>query len=201
MAGPPTIWHHAPARWHWADGELVMHAEPDTDFWQRTHYGFRRDNGHLLGWRLSQDFVAELVAEFRPVAQYDQAGLMVRVSPGCWLKASIEFEPDGPSRLGAVVTNAGYSDWATQDVPRTMTAVALRVRREGGDVFVDWRAPQEAGWQQMRIAHLLEAEHAAAVLVGAYACAPQGGGFEARFRRLRIERATAMPGRPDGRTG
>ena len=30
---------------------------------------------------------------FNPVHRYDQAGLMVRVSPTCWLKTSVEHEP------------------------------------------------------------------------------------------------------------
>ena len=36
-----------------------------------------------------------------PAHQYDQAGLMVRFSSDCWLKTSVEFEPDSPSQLGA----------------------------------------------------------------------------------------------------
>lgn len=35
---------------------------------------------------------------------------MIRFSEDCWLKTSVEFESvKEPSRLGAVVTNHGYS--------------------------------------------------------------------------------------------
>lgn len=187
-ADVPAAWFCEPDDWRWVDRELVIQVQPDTDFWQRTHYGFRRDNGHLLGWRLAQDFSIELIAHAEPAAKYDQAGLMVRASPDCWLKASIEYEPHGHSRLGSVVTNAGWSDWATQDVPNTARSVAWRVRRCGGDFFVDWRPLGGTGWQQMRIARLAEAEAGAEVLVGAYACSPQGPGFMARFTEIRIDR-------------
>lgn len=39
------------------------------------------------------------------------------ISENCWLKTSLEYIPEGPSHLGAVVTNNGYSDWSTQDYP------------------------------------------------------------------------------------
>jgi regulation of enolase protein 1 (concanavalin A-like superfamily) len=62
--------------------------------------------------------------------QYDQAGLMVRVSPDFWIKTSVEFEPSGPSRLGAVAANYGYSDWSAEDYSRAAGDVWLRIRRE-----------------------------------------------------------------------
>lgn len=86
------------------------------------------------------------------------------------------------------MTNGGYSDWATQDVPGTMTAAAWRVRRSGSDFFIDWRPLDAAEWQQLRVAPLIQAGAGAEVLVGAYACAPQGPGFMARFRELTLER-------------
>ncbi len=189
VSAVPSDWFCEPADWRWVDRELLFRAQPDTDFWQRTHYGLRRDNGHLLGWRLTQDFSIELIAHAEPVGQYDQAGLMVRASPDCWLKASIEYEPHGHCRLGSVVTNAGYSDWATQDVPNTMRSAAWRVRRCGGDFFVDWRPVDGTAWQQVRIARLAEAGAGAEVLVGPYACAPQGPGFMARFREIGLDLA------------
>lgn len=53
-----------------------------------------------------------------------QAGLMVLLSPSCWLKTSVEHGGQGrPSQLGVVATNAGYSDWSTMDVPGHITKV------------------------------------------------------------------------------
>jgi regulation of enolase protein 1 (concanavalin A-like superfamily) len=96
---------------------------------QKTHYGFGADNGHLLFKELTGDFVMTTQVRFHPVHPYDQAGLMVRVSPSCWLKTSVEYEPDSPSRLGAVVTNHAYSDWSTQDFPASGGVLGLRIHR------------------------------------------------------------------------
>src|SRR5262245_27547310 len=121
------------------------------------------------------NFVMTTRVRFHPVHQYDQAGLMVRVSPSCWLKTSVEYEPDGPSRLGAVVTNKGYSDWSTQDYTPTASEVWLRIRREGSDYHTLASADGRA-WSQLRIARLLDDPGAVAVASGLYACAPRGKG-------------------------
>ena len=118
---------------------------------------------------------------FRAVHQYDQAGLIVRLSPECWLKTSIEYEPDGANRLGAVVTNGGWSDWSTQDVPKTLSAVGLRVRREDSDYVVDYTEHADGrAWSQIRVAHLTD-DDGGIVECGLYACSPKGEGFVAEF--------------------
>jgi hypothetical protein len=123
---------------------------------------------------------------FEPVHQYDQAGLMVRLSPACWLKTSIEFEPEPMNRLGVVVTNSGYSDWSTQEVPKSITDFRLRVSRKGGDYTVAacWRGD---AWTQLRLAHLLEDSGRQPVLCGVYACCPKQEGLAATFSELEIE--------------
>jgi regulation of enolase protein 1 (concanavalin A-like superfamily) len=185
---PPQLrWHNEPKRWSLDARAGVLRVEPDapTDFWQRTHYGFRADNGHFLYQEVLGDFILTVHARFRPVHQYDQAGLMVRMSPDCWLKSSVEFELDGPSRLGAVVTNYGYSDWSTQDFAPGAGATWLRIRREGDDYLVEASAAQQ-GWSQVRMAHLHEG-HDAAAKCGVYACSPKGAGFAAEFDNLSID--------------
>ncbi len=39
------FWLNEPEEYHFDRG-LILKTEPNTDFWQRTHYGFERDNGH-----------------------------------------------------------------------------------------------------------------------------------------------------------
>ena len=152
---PALRWHCEPARWSIRAADRRLRIEPDagTDFWRKTHYGFEADNGHFLFADVSGDFVMTTQVHFRPVHQYDQAGLMVRVSPACWLKTSVEYEPDGDSRLGAVVTNHAYSDWSTQAFPAEARDIRLRIRREGEDYVVDASRDGRA-WEQIRMAHL-----------------------------------------------
>jgi regulation of enolase protein 1 (concanavalin A-like superfamily) len=165
-----------------------LRVEPDghTDFWQRTHYGFAADNGHFLFAEVTGNFVMTTQVQCHPVHQYDQAGLMVRVSPSCWLKTSVEFEPDGPSRLGAVVTNDSWSDWSTQDFYSTGSNIALRIYRQGSDYLVE-AAEEGQAWKLIRLAHLHEDRAGGTVSAGLYACSPKGAGLVAEFSILHID--------------
>ena len=182
---PLLHWHCEPAQWH-VDRDirrLVLQTDAKTDFWQRTHYGFEVDNGHFLHLKADGDFVLTTRVTSHPVHQYDQAGLMLRISPACWLKTSVEFEPGGPSRLGAVVTNAQYSDWSTQSIAADVRDVWFRLRAEAQDCIVESSLDGEA-WQQLRIAHLMERASVQSVACGLYACSPQAAGYRAEFHFL-----------------
>lgn len=165
------------------DRGLRLHTRGDTDFWQRTHYGFQRDDGHCLFTRLGGDFVMTCHVAFEPCTQYDQCGLMVRVDPEHWIKLSTEYEDETLSRLGSVVTNAGWSDWATQDVDSSIRQRWYRITRERDDFTLE---SSEDGtlWRQMRITHLHNAHQS--LEAGIYACSPQGNGFYCTFHSFAI---------------
>ncbi|WP_251028015.1 DUF1349 domain-containing protein [Bacillus sp. ISL-77] len=63
------------------------------------------DNGHFLYYEVNGDFRLTTKVKSKPQNRYDQAGLMVRLSSDTWLKTSVEYIPDGNSKLGVVVTN------------------------------------------------------------------------------------------------
>lgn len=181
-------WLNPPKAWRLDVSRSSLIIEPDggTDFWQRTHYGFRVDNGHLLSALVPGDFVLETWVTFDPMHQYDQAGLMIRADEWCWGKCSVEHELDQPAQLGTVVTNRGYSDWSMQTFPFGARTIGLRMTRKGQDIVVDFSAPGSNVWSQMRVAHL---DHPMELPLhaGLYACSPKGTGFRAEFHEVRIE--------------
>ena len=154
-----------------------------TDFWQRTHYGFQRDDGHCLVIQQAADFSMTTHVEFRPRQQYDQCGLIVRIDSQNWLKVSTEYENEQASRLGSVVTNLGYSDWATQDVASSENQRWYRISKRGSDFLLE-NSGNGQTWAQMRIAHL----HAFTETyeIGVYACSPIGKDFQCCFKTLEI---------------
>lgn len=184
-------WFNPPKRWRLDSRGPGLVVEPDgqTDFWQRTQYGFSADNGHFLGLEVSSDFVLSTEVRFHPVHQYDQAGLMIRGDSNCWIKASVEHEPEGRPQLGAVVTNHGYSDWSLQDFPFPEDALRLRITKHGADVLVEFSPAGGDQWRLMRMARLHWPD-TAAVRAGLYACSPKAAGFRAEFGFLRVEFST-----------
>jgi regulation of enolase protein 1 (concanavalin A-like superfamily) len=182
---PGFTWHCAPPAWGFDREGLFIEPAAGTDFWQRTHHGFSADNGHFLFTCLSGDFVVSATVHSQPRHQYDQAGLMVRLDAGCWIKMSAEFEPDTASRLGVVVTQQGFSDWSTQDLPAGARQISFRVARTGSEFVVSARSTG-AGWSQLRMVRLA-CDPAAALAVGPYACSPKGAGFRCVFTELSVE--------------
>lgn len=175
-------WFNAPASHAVGNGlEVVTRAE--TDFWQSTHYGFRRDDGHALLKPMEGDFSLSTQVEFSPTTRYDQCGLMIRLDAGNWIKVSTEYEDAQCSRLGSVVTNLGYSDWATQDVSSACCAKWYRISKNGQDFLIEHSEDGHA-WVQQRIAHLHQP--AGQVQAGVYACSPLGAHFKCRFLHLSI---------------
>ena len=179
-------WFCPPKQWSVNNGLLTLYPDASTDFWQRTHYGFQNDNGHFFYIETRDNFTLTTKVRIYPQHQYDQAGLMVRISPDFWIKTSIEFEPDEPNRLGAVVTRYGYSDWSTQDISKQVQEYQLRIQREGQDFIVEYRPSAQAHWSQIRMAHL-EISAGSAVQCGLYACSPVDTGFKAEFEFLDLE--------------
>jgi regulation of enolase protein 1 (concanavalin A-like superfamily) len=110
---------------------------------------------------------------------------MVRISADCWIKTSVEYEDGSVSRLGCVVTNRGYSDWSTQDIPATITNFALRVTRQEADYLVEAQLPGGL-WSQLRMAHLYDDSESGSVRCGVYACSPKEPGFTAEFRNFTL---------------
>lgn len=175
-------WLNEPAEFRLNDG-LELVTKPKTDFWQRTHNGAQRDNGHALLTKLQGDFTVTTQVESEFAARYDQCGLMIRTDAENWIKTSAELENENTNRLGSVVTNLGYSDWASQDIPAELPRLWYRASRCGGDFLIEASFDGHA-WIQLREAHM----HRCPVLleVGIYACSPTGDGFTCRFRELVI---------------
>jgi regulation of enolase protein 1 (concanavalin A-like superfamily) len=176
-------WLNPPAEWRVSDG-LHLTTDPRTDFWQRTHYDFRNDNGHALLTDLAGDFSLETDVSFDYATRYDQCGLFVRIDAENWIKLSTEYENPALCMLGSVVTNHGYSDWATTELAVVPPRMGYRISRSGRD-FLLQASLDGRSWQQLRITHL----HACGqrVAAGLYACSPQDGRFACTFHTLTLD--------------
>lgn len=175
-------WLNEPASWS-DEGGLTITAEPDTDFWRTTHYGYDRDTGHVLGVPLTGDFclLAAFTADY--AAQYDQAGIALRVDERNWIKAGVELVDD-EFQISTVVTR-DFSDWSV--VPAgPITRVTISAAREGDAVTVRYGLGDDEPTTMLRLAYF---PPEVAVLAGVMVAAPTGPGFAARFDRVQVTTA------------
>ena len=173
--------------------------EPETDFWQRSYYGFRNDNAPAFLFESGQNFTFTVQVEFKYRHLFDQCGIIIYLDSENWFKASIEYENNTFSRLGSVVTNGGYSDWATSNI-ETRQSISYRLSRRGPDFLIE-SSFDGIDFRQMRIFHLhalgkttLEMGRAnppdpakQPIRFGIYACSPTSSNFTATFSKFKIE--------------
>ena len=174
-------WTTLPVAAEEAGGRLLVTAAEGSDAWRHTSYGFVHDDAHALleDWDRGQAIEVAFTAAFE--AQFDQAGLMIRVDDEHWIKAGVEFA-DGAPQLGAVVT-AGKSDWSVAPVPEWAGAeVTIRASRLGDAVIIRARAGEEP-WRLVRLAPL---DPDADAKAGPYCCAPSRAGLTVEFTSWRL---------------
>ena len=173
--------------------------EPGTDFWQRSYYGFRNDNAPALQIESDENFTFTTKVSFDYQALFDQCGLIIYLDNENWFKASIEYENSEFSRLGSVVTNLGYSDWATTDI-QLPNEIWYRLSRRGPDFLIE-SSFDGITFKQMRIFHLHKLGETtvemgkcnppmpanSAVKFGVYACSPLDSSFTASFTDMKLE--------------
>ncbi len=184
--GPAVIeprWRNPPAFFERRGETLIVRTGEKTDFWNRTFYGFKNGNGHLLAHPVRGDFsaIVEFAADYRNL--YDQAGIMVLVDDRTWLKAGTEFT-DGSPHFSVVATREDQSDWSMMPLPAASQShgtVTLRLTRHGEAIRVQVKAG--ADWQLARLAFLPMPD---LVEVGPMCCSPTGAGLETRFIRFEI---------------
>ena len=177
-------WTRPPRDFSVSPEEIRITTEPGTDLWQRTYYGFQNDNAPVLQLETDETrFSFTVRTDFDSKHRFDQCGVAIYLDSENWLKASIEYENEEYQRLGSVVTNLGYSDWATSDIPASVRSMWYRLSRREADYCIEC-STDGVHFQQMRICHL----HAGAgtIRFGVYACSPENSSFEAVFSQMEL---------------
>ena len=177
-------WTREPLSWEINDDTIRITTKPHTDLWQRTYYHFRNDNAPVLQMTTDERYFSFVVrTEFDSKHRFDQCGVVMYLDSENWLKASIEYENERFQHLGSVVTNLGYSDWATTEIDAAVKSMWYRLSRREDDFCIEC---SEDGiiFHQMRICHLNEAT--GEIRFGIYACSPEASSFRAIFTNMQL---------------
>ena len=172
-------WLNPPRKFLLDNGVLTVFTDPLTDFWQRTYYGFQHDNAHAWIFAAAEkEFSFTVRIAWQPVWLFDQAGVLLYQDADNWCKASVEYDNAVYSRLGSVVTNLGYSDWSTTDIPSTQLNMVYRLSRRGQDFLLE-NSEDGQVYRQMRVFHMHQPIRLANI--GVYACSPLNASMRAVF--------------------
>lgn len=185
------LWTRPPKVFSIREDQITITTEPETDLWQRTYYGFQNDNAPVLQMSTTDKYFSFVVkTEFSSKHRFDQCGIVIYLDSENWLKASIEYENEEYQRLGSVVTNHGYSDWATTDIDANIKTMWYRLSRRESDYCIEC-STDGILFKQMRICHLWEG--ASEIRFGIYACSPEQSSFEARFSSMDLTECKWFP--------
>ncbi len=178
-------WTREPEQYSIKDGKIEITTAPGTDLWQRTYYHFRNDNAPVLQLETEERYFSFVVkTDFTGAHhRFDQCGLVMYLDSENWLKASVEYENEEFQHLGSVVTNHGYSDWATTAIPAGIKTMWYRFSRREDDYRVECSQDGET-FTQMRVCHIWEG--AGKIRFGVYACSPEHSSFKAVFSDMEI---------------
>lgn len=177
-------WTREPSSYTISADKIEIVTKPHTDLWQRTYYHFRNDNAPVLQVSSDEKLFSFIVkTDFASHHRFDQCGVVLYLDSENWLKGSIEYENEDFQHLGSVVTNHGYSDWATTEIPATVKSMWYRLSRREDDYCIEC-SEDGVTYKQMRICHLLEG--GGTVRFGIYACSPEDSSFKATFSHLEL---------------
>ena len=179
------VWTREPREYSIEADRITITTEPYTDLWQRTYYHFRNDSAPLLQMETEEEFFSFVVrTDFSGSHhRFDQCGIVMYLDAENWLKASVEYENESFRHLGSVVTNRGYSDWATTAIPAEVKHMWYRFSRREDDYCLEC-SPDGVSFSQMRVCHMWEG--AGAIRFGVYACSPEESSFRAVFTHMRV---------------
>lgn len=178
-------WTRKPDKYKINQDKIEIVTMPQTDLWQQTYYHFRNDNAPVLQLETDEKYFSFIVkTDFTESHhRFDQCGIVMYLDSENWLKGSVEYENEAFQHLGSVVTNHGYSDWATTAISANIKSMWYRFSRREDDYCIECSADGET-FTQMRICHMWEG--AGKINFGIYACSPEQSTFKAVFTDMKI---------------
>ncbi|MBU5363424.1 DUF1349 domain-containing protein [Enterococcus raffinosus] len=178
-------WTRFPESYEIFNDGLEIVTKPHTDLWQNTYYHFQNDNAPVFQMETDEQYFSFVVkTDFTESKhRFDQCGIVMYLDSENWLKGSIEYENEEYQHLGSVVTNHGFSDWATTEIDASIKSMWYRLSRREDDYCIECSTDGKT-FQQMRICHMFNGNEN--IRFGIYACSPESSSFKAIFTDMQL---------------
>lgn len=178
-------WTREPEQYHISSTQVEIITSPYTDLWQKTYYHFQNDTAPVFQMETEEKFFSFIVKNDFSEShhRFDQCGIAMYLDSENWLKGSIEYENEVFQHLGSVVTNGGYSDWATTAISSSVKSMWYRFSRREDDYCIEC-SEDGIHFNQMRICHMDKGN--GKIKFGIYACSPEDSSFKAVFTDMSL---------------
>ncbi|MEJ8735550.1 MULTISPECIES: DUF1349 domain-containing protein [Mediterraneibacter] len=172
-------WTNKPAAWKEEGKSLLVQAMPESDYWEKTLYGFIHRNGHALLTELKRSEAMEVTFLLKDFSElYDQAGMMIWYDDIHWIKAGIEVI-DGEPNISIVITDV-YSDCSNFPVANWEgEKVTFRVSPFHDAVLIRVRT-SKSRWMTVRLSRF---PFEKGIKAGPMVCAPIRKDLKVEFTR------------------
>ena len=173
-------WLNEPADWEIKDNKLTMQVTAQSDYWNKSHYGFTVYDGPFLYTERSGEF--EVVAKMSGVykTRFDQVCLMLRIDENNYVKTGVEYV-DGVYNISTVHTidKSSWSVLGLKEKPKNVWMKAVR-RLDALEIFY---SIDGVNYTMTNTVYFPEFK---TVQVGMMAASPDGKGFTATFEDFKI---------------
>ncbi|GJM60094.1 DUF1349 domain-containing protein [Persicobacter diffluens] len=174
-------WLNEPEAWEIEDGRLIMQVTGQSDYWNKSHYGFMVNDGPFLYTERGGEFEVTLKITGEYETRFDQMGLMFKIDENHWIKTGIEFV-DGVYNFSTVHTieKSSWSVVPLNEKPASIWIKATR-KRDAIEIFYSMDGKK---FTMSNTAYFPEYKD---VKVGMMAASPDGNGFKAIFEAFKIK--------------
>ena len=173
-------WLNEPNEWEIKDNKLSMQVTAQSDYWNKSHYGFTVQDGPFLYTERSGEF--ETVVKMSGVykTRFDQVCLMLRIDDNNYIKTGVEYV-DGVYNISTVHTidKSSWSVLALKEKPKSVWMKAKR-RLDAVEIFY---SIDGINFIMTNTVYFPEFK---TVQVGMMAASPDGNGFKASFEEFKI---------------
>lgn len=178
-------WFNEPESWNINNGTITMDVTPYSDYWRVSPYDTMIDDAPFLYTTRGGEFEVKVRISGKYKTNSDQAGLMLKISRGNYIKTGVEFV-DGKYKIITVESHEA-SKWNVLEVafeldkPTEYIWFKAIKRLDTVDILYSF---DDKKYTLITNCYLRDN---APIMVGVIAASPEGEGFKLSFDNFKIK--------------
>ena len=169
---------------------VLISTDPKTNLWNQTYINETHHNAAMLVFEGEDEMTLTVKVDFHHLKKYDQCGLVVYITDGCWFKLCVEAMDAVASKVITVVTQNGYSDQSSMNIASQIHSMYFRIHHRNF-TFLAQNSFNGVHYKDMRLFHLDPLGQR--LKFGVFAASPLDSSFDAKFTEMTKESCLWQP--------